>query len=85
MFIKITQVKKGDTIVDGRDKVEVTRVENDACSSLGTHINRRYCYDRSAYVEVRAAQKNARSEDFTESGVGDLEEDYHNLASRQVV
>lgn len=75
MLININEVRKGDTILDGRDRIEVKKVEIECCSSFGTHINGRVCYERGSKVNVKPAQ-HAESKHFEESGLGDLREDY---------
>ena len=73
--MRITSVRKGDTIIDGHDKIKVDQIEHNACSSFGTHVNNRFCYDRYTQVQVREG-KRAKSRSFEESGLGDLEEDW---------
>lgn len=66
----ITQVRKGDVILDhGRKDIEVAKVELYACSSRGVHINGRYCYENTTEVTLK------RSTDVAETGLGDLLED----------
>ena len=65
----IEKVQRGEIILDGRSEIKVEKVEPFACSSLGTHINSRYCYDRG--MEVRTKGEPTREE----SGLGDLEDD----------
>jgi len=73
MRVSITAVQKGDIIIDGRDRIEVNRIEHNACSSRGTHVNRRYCYNQTDSVDIRPGK--AESKHFEESGLGDLEGD----------
>lgn len=73
MFIAIEEVRRGDIIVEGRDETKVTKVEPFYCSSNGTHINNRSCYDRGSIVKVKRDQKEPS---FDESGLGDFEEDF---------
>lgn len=74
MYISITEVRKGDIIVDGRSETEVKRIKHDACSSFGTHVNDRECYERTAKVRIKPGKVESKS--FEESGLGDLEEDW---------
>lgn len=73
MFIAIEAVQIGDVIVEGRDKTTVGKLDLWACSSKGTHINSRFCYDRGTLVNV---QRGAKSQSIEETGLGDLEEDF---------
>jgi len=73
MLIDISQVRKGDTIVDGRSETEVKRIKHDACSSFGTHVNDRECYERGSKVRIKPGKADAS---FEESGLGDLEDDW---------
>ena len=75
MFVSITQVRKGDVILEGRDRTEVKKIEHNACSSFGTHINDRECWDRHTRVQIKPAT-HAESKHFEESGLGDLQADY---------
>lgn len=75
MFVNINEVRAGDTILDGRDRIEVKKVEVACCSSFGTHINDRICYERGMTVRINPRDR-ATSKRFEESGVGDLAEDY---------
>lgn len=71
MIIAIEEVRNGDVIVEGRDETKVSKHEVAACSSKGTHVNGRYCYDRGQLVQV----KRGARKDVEETGLGDLEED----------
>ena len=51
--MSITDVREGDQIVEGRKSLEVREVEHSACSSRGTHINGRMCYDQISMVKVQ--------------------------------
>jgi hypothetical protein len=73
--MRITLVRKGDTIIDGQDKIKVDKIEHGACSSFGTHVNNRFCYDRFTQVQVREG-KRAKPRDFEE----DLEEEEEDWA-----
>jgi hypothetical protein len=66
----IEKVSKGEIIVEGRNEIKVDKVEPYCCSSLGTHINSRYCYDRGSVVRTKDVVKRE------ETGLGDLVEDY---------
>ena len=69
----IEDVLKGEIIVEGRDEIRVDKVEPFACSTWGTHINGRYCYDRGWIV--RTKEDPVREE----TGLGELEEDFELL------
>jgi hypothetical protein len=71
MRVSITAVQKGDTIIDGRDRIEVSRIEHNACSSKGTHVNRRICYDRTDVVDIRPGKAEANLLD--ENGLNVIE------------
>lgn len=75
MIVNITEVRKGDIIVEGRDQTKVDHIQHSACSSFGTHVNHRECYERGAKVSIKVADR-ATAQHFEESGLGDLEEDY---------
>jgi hypothetical protein len=61
MLIDISQVRKGDTIVDGRSETEVKRIKHDACSSFGTHVNDRECYERGSKVRIKPGKAGVDS------------------------
>lgn len=68
----INDVKPGDVIKEQRGKgIEVTKVELNACSSRGVHINGKYCWDSGAPIVLSKTGKNAQ-----ETALGDLEEDF---------
>lgn len=72
----ITEVKPGDVIKEGHGKsIEVKQVENNACSSRGTHINNKYCYEPTAHVTV-SREFDIDANRFVDSALGDLEEDF---------
>jgi hypothetical protein len=66
----IEKVRKGEIILDGRTEIKVDLVEPYYCSSRGTHINRRYCYDQGSMVRTKSEPVKE------ETGLGDLEDDY---------
>lgn len=64
----IEKVLRGEVIVEGRTEIKVDKVEPHACSSLGTHINDRYCYDRGMIVRTKDEKPKSKAE----TGLGDL-------------
>lgn len=62
----IETVQVGDVIVEGRDQTVITKVEVDACSSRGTHINNKYCYDRGSFVQLKRRASPNKDEVFEE-------------------
>jgi hypothetical protein len=70
----IEKVSKGEIILDGRSEIKVEKIEPYCCSSLGTHINNRYCYDRGSMVRT----KNGVAPDKEELALGDDEFDLVN-------
>lgn len=63
----ISEVKPGDTIKERGKGIEVTKIERNACSSRGVHINGKYCYESGAQVSVTRPR--------TEASVSDMEYD----------
>lgn len=65
MIITIEQVQKNDVILEqgGKKKTEVKKVVHSACSSFGTHINDRFCYERGSEVSV---ERGAKVEEVTD-------------------
>jgi hypothetical protein len=51
--IPITDVQVGDTIVEGSRRIEVRQIAHNACAKGGSHVNRDYCYDRIALVDLK--------------------------------
>lgn len=64
--ITIEQVVKGDVILEqgGKKKIEVKKVRTYACSSLGTHINDRFCYERGTEVKIERGAKAVTDEEI---------------------
>jgi hypothetical protein len=70
----IEKVSKGEIILDGRSEIKVEKIEPSCCSSFGTHINNRYCYDRGSVVRT----KGGVAPEKEELAVGDDEFDLLN-------
>jgi hypothetical protein len=62
----ITEVIEGDTIIEGSTRIEVKRIEHNACSTKATHVNDRYCYDRSSEVVVKPGKPKLLQGNFEE-------------------
>lgn len=71
MLVRITEVHKGDIIIEDQGEITVRKIEHEACSSKGTHVNDRGCYDRYAKVNIKVGR--AKSRHFTDT---DLAEQY---------
>jgi hypothetical protein len=84
--VSVQTLAKGDVIIErgsGKPRMTpVTKVEFNACSTHGVHVNRNACYDFNATVEVVQSegtlgdlQDAVDSDEVLESGLGDLESD----------
>lgn len=73
----IQRITKGDIIVErvgAKNKmIPVRKVEFNACSSMGVHVNTNMCYDYNAVVQL--ADGDGTLSDL-ETALGDLEEDF---------
>lgn len=82
----IQKVVKGDIIVErvnGKNRMTpVTKVEFNACSSKGVHINRNACYDFNAVVNLVDGEGTVSDLDREIAGLGDLESDFAGLDAR---
>lgn len=71
---------KGDVIIErvaGKKRMTpVTKVEVNACSSRGVHVNRNMCFDATTPVEVAYAEMTLADLAEEMTGLGDLESDY---------
>lgn len=68
----INNVKPGDIIKErGGKGIEVKKVQLNACSSRGVHINDKFCWDSGAPVVLAKVGKDAE-----ETALGDLNEDF---------
>lgn len=48
--IPVLELKVGQTLMDG--KVKIKKIEHNACSAKGTHVNNSQCHDPSQPVLV---------------------------------
>lgn len=73
----VQRITKGDIIVErvnGKNKmIPVRKVEFNACSSKGVHVNTNMCYDYNAVVQLADAEGTLSD---LETALGDLEEDF---------
>ena len=60
--MNIQLVEEGDIIVEGKAKIAVRRVERNACSKKGVHINDNACYDNTAHVVVIQGERELPSD-----------------------
>lgn len=86
--VSIQRLLKGDIIIERvngkRRMTPVTKVEFNACSSHGVHVNRSMCYEFNAVVDVVDGDGNLGDLEKEMSGLGDLEEDYEPLGTVRV-
>jgi hypothetical protein len=61
MLVSITEVVPGDILVEGRTRIKVDEIEHKACSSRGSHVNGKYCYNRTDVVEVIKSKRKVRT------------------------
>jgi hypothetical protein len=61
MQVSITEVVPGDILVEGRTRIKVDKIEHRACSSRGSHVNGKYCYNRTDVVEVIKSKRKVRT------------------------
>jgi hypothetical protein len=78
--VSVQKLIKGDVIIEhsyGKPRMTpVTKVEFNACSSHGVHVNRNSCYDFNAVVDIAEAEGNlADLEKEIELGVVRVSED----------
>jgi hypothetical protein len=84
--VSVQTLAKGDVIIErgsGKPRMTpVTKVEFNACSTHGVHVNRNACYDFNATVEVVQSEgtlgdlrDTIDSDEVLESALGDLESD----------
>lgn len=60
----INDVKRGDVIkASGGKGIEVKKVDLNACSSRGVHINDKFCWDSGSHVELSRQGKGEESTD----------------------
>lgn len=65
MITTINNVNRGDIIKSSGGKgIEVKKVELNACSSRGVHINDKYCWDSEAPVSVTRPSAEASISDM---------------------
>lgn len=80
MYSSIQKVVKGDVIVErvaGKKRmISVTKVEFNACSSRGVHVNRNSCYDFNAMVDLVPGEATLKDLEEEMTALGDLEEDF---------
>jgi hypothetical protein len=84
--VSVQTLAKGDVIIErgsGKPRMTpVTKVEFNACSTHGVHVNRNACYDFTATVEVVQSEgtlsdlrDTVDSDEALENGLGDFESD----------
>jgi hypothetical protein len=75
----VQRLVKGDIIIErsnGKNRMTpVRRIEFNACSSYGVHVNGNECYDYNAVVDVVLGEGSLSDLEEATSGLGDLEED----------
>jgi hypothetical protein len=76
----IQRIVKGDIIIErvnGKKRmIPVSKVEFNACSTYGVHINRSMCYDFNAVVDLVEGESTLGDMEKEMAGLGDLEEDF---------
>lgn len=77
--VNVQRLLKGDIIIERvngkRRMTPVTKVEFNACSSHGVHVNRSMCYDFNAVVDLVDGEGTLGDLEKEMTGLGDLEED----------
>lgn len=77
--VNIQRLLKGDIIIERvngkRRMTPVTKVEFNACSSHGVHVNRSMCYDFNAVVDIVDGEGSLADMEKELTGLGDLESD----------
>lgn len=73
MYTSISNARTGDTIVEGRSRIEIRKIEHNACSTRGTHVNRSMCYDRGSMVHLEVGSVTTEEDEDSQAlGAGDV-------------
>jgi hypothetical protein len=77
--VSVQNLVKGDVIVErvnGKNRMTpVTKVEFNACSTHGVHVNRSMCYEFNAVVNLMDEESTLGDLEKEFTALGDLEED----------
>lgn len=77
--VSVQRLVKGDVIVErvnGKNRMTpVTKVEFNACSTHGVHVNRSMCYEFNAVVNLMDEESTLGDLEKEFTALGDLEED----------
>lgn len=78
--VSVQRLVKGDIIIErvgGKNRMTpIRKVEFNACSNWGVHVNSNACYDFNAVVDIVEGEGTLGDMEKEMSALGDLEEDF---------